>query len=368
MKLKRWFQKLAARCPTTDCRWSIERRRGARAVRHVGLVVLPAVIVGSFSCASGTVEVKDIEPRLAEIEGSGAYAWEVERGWLQPTDGDWGDAASLAGEVQKAFDAGRHSDALVGLLELEEMQDDDIPAQTVTHFRIAECYYHLGRYDDAVVYYRKVYREGKPEQSVASQCYQRIYEIAMDFLHGRALCSALGFGYRCPRHGIDLLVGDDGLIIEYGDLVFADEALMEIGKYYFDERQYPEAIPIYERVRDRGSSWASTAQFQLGVSWFRQIRGAEYDEKTISQAEREFRRYLDEPGPYASDARDYLDTIFEMLAKKYLEIAKYYLRESEPRAAEIYLRLVLDRYTSSSAAREAREIQRQLNRLTLRSE
>ncbi len=54
-----------------------------------------------------------------------------------------------------------------------------------------------------------------------------------------------------------------------------------------------------------------------------------------------------------------------MLAAKYLRIAKFYLRESEPRAARIYLRRVLIRYTDSTAAREAREIQHQLDQLAL---
>ena len=65
----------------------------------------------------------------------------------------------------------------------------------------------------------------------------------------------------------------------------------------------------------------------------------------ISQAEKEFRQYLDiEPrGAHAGEARENLHTISEMLAAKYLRIAKFYLRESEPRAARIYLRRVLIR-------------------------
>jgi outer membrane protein assembly factor BamD (BamD/ComL family) len=51
-----------------------------------------------------------------------------------------------------------------------------------------------------------------------------------------------------------------------------------------------------------------------------------------------------------------------MEAEKNLRIAKFYLRESQPRSTEVYLRLVLDRNPNSSAAREAREIRRELDR------
>ncbi len=178
----------------------------------------------------------------------------------------------------------------------------------------------------------------------------------------------MGISYSCPRHGIDLLHGEDGLIIEYPYLHFADDALMEIAKYYFDSRQYPEAVPVYQQViRDYQGEWTGTAQFQLALSWYKQIRGTDYDEKVIRQAEKEFRQYLDiEPrGEQAGQARENLRTIAEMLADKYLRIAKFYLRESEPRAARIYLGSVLMHYTDSGAAREAREIQRQLDELAV---
>ena len=52
-----------------------------------------------------------------------------------------------------------------------------------------------------------------------------------------------------------------------------------------------------------------------------------------------------------------------MQGAKNLQIAKFYLRESQPDACELYLERVLRDYPNSSAAREAREIQKQLDRL-----
>jgi outer membrane protein assembly factor BamD (BamD/ComL family) len=98
---------------------------------------------------------------------------------------------------------------------------------------------------------------------------------------------------------------------------------------------------------------------------YKQIRGRDYDQKLVLDAERRFRTYLeDQPrGPQAEAARQKLAEISDLQGARYLQVAKFYLNESEPRAARIYLRLVLDRYATSTAAREAREIQGQLDRM-----
>ncbi len=319
-------------------------------------------------CTSATVQPQSKTPRVRTVSGGGEYRWEPESGWVRPEFGDWGAVATIRKESNTALQAKAYSDALAGFLELEPRLSGDESAATENDFSIAECYYQLRHYEKAIEYYRKVYREGKPEQTIADTTRQRIYEIAIDYIHGKAACTIAGIRYTCPRHGIELLVGEDGLITEYPYLTFADDALMDIAKYYFDSRQYPEAVPTYEWViRDYQGEWTGTAQYQLALAWFRQIRGTDYDEKVIAQAEKEFRRYLEiEPrGAHAVEARENLHRISQMLASKYLGIAKFYLRESEPRAARIYLRRVLLRYTDSTAAREAREIQRQLDKLAI---
>jgi outer membrane protein assembly factor BamD (BamD/ComL family) len=94
------------------------------------------------------------------------------------------------------------------------------------------------------------------------------------------------------------------------------------------------------------------------------VRGSDYDQELIQNAEKKFRSYLqDNPrGQHAEEARTKLREIAELEGEGYLHKAKYYLRESEPRAARIYLRIVLEKYTTTLAAREAREIQRQLEK------
>ena len=330
----------------------------------VGHCLLFTLLLG---CSSATVARKSETPKVKTIPGEGTFQWEPLTGWIRPRRGNWGPVAKIRSEAQKAFDAGAYADALDGFLALRQNLPSDDPTLAETNFWIGECYFHLGNYEKAVEFYTLVYKKNKPSSDLLNRTFQRVYDIAMDYLHEKADCRFLGIAYSCPGHGIDLLVGDDGLITQYPHLTFADDAIMEIAKYYFDRKEYPEAVPFYERiVREyQDSEWRGLALYQVALCVFKQIRGTDYDQQLILDAERKFRAYLEynPRGPQAEDARAKLRQIAEMQGERYLRVAKYYLRESQPRAAKIYLRAVLDRYTSSTAAREAREIQRQLEKI-----
>ena len=318
------------------------------------------------ACASPTVVRKSETPQHKEVAGQGDYRWEPRGGWVRPTRGKWGTPAQIRAEAREAFDAGAHADALEGYLVCLQLTPADDPAVAELKLWVGECYYYLGNYEQALERYREVYQKHKPEGEILTKAFQRVYEIAMAYIHKQAVCSFIGIPYDCPGHGIELLVGDDGLLTEFPNLAFADDALYEIANHYFVARQYPEALPVYGRlVREYPQSkWRGPAEYHVALSTFKQIRGVDYDEKLIIDAERKFRAYLENNprGPQAEDAREKVRELMEILGEKNLRVAKYYLRESEPGAARIYLRIVLDRYSSTFAAREAREIQQQLEK------
>ena len=108
--------------------------------------------------------------------------------------------------------------------------------------------------------------------------------------------------------------------------------------------------------------WKEVASFRAALAEYYQVRGAVYDENKLLEARRRFRDYLQQypRGEYVEEVRSKLSEINEMEGEKNLDIAKFYLRESELRACDIYLRFVLDRYPNTLAAREARELRRSL--------
>ncbi len=338
----------------------------ARKCSIPAFLALVSLGVCLLSCASPSIVRKDDSPQTREVPGRGNYQWQSNQGWVRPTRGNWGPPAQIRAESRKAFDSGAYADALSGYLAYKKTLAADDASLTETNFLIAECFYQLGNYDDAVELYRAVYQKERPEGDILNKTFQRIHDIAMDYLHEKAACSFIGFKYNCPSHGIELLVGDNGLLTEYPNLPFADDAIYEIGKFYFDTQQYAEAVPVYERVAREypQSEWRGPAKYHVALATYKQVRGVDYDEKLMEGSDRKFREYLetDPRGPQAEDAREKLRDIAEKLGEKNLRIARFYLRESEPTAAEIYLKIVTDRYTTSTAAREAREIQGQLKR------
>jgi TolA-binding protein len=271
-------------------------------------------------------------------------------------------------ESLEAFAAGAYADALEGFLHLKSVLPPEDPGLAEAHFYIAECRYGLGDYTLAVQSYRDAYKTGRADETLLNRSFQRIYEIGLDYLSGRAGQSFLFSFIRTkgPSEGIDILIGEGGLVTQYPYLPFADDALREIARYQYAEEAWDEAERLYRRVVTEypGREWTEEAQFQLAMSVHKQIRGIAYEQKRILDAERQFRRYLEEcpRGKQAEEAREKLREIAEMLGESSLEKAKFYLRESQPEAARLYLKVVLERYTTTVAAKEAREIMGQLDR------
>jgi outer membrane protein assembly factor BamD (BamD/ComL family) len=292
---------------------------------------------------------------------------------VKPRQGDWGGLEHIRAESAKAFKAQFWLEALEGYQVLKKKLGAADATQAQVQFQIAESYYSMGNYPDAVDAYRAVYKEGRPDETTLNQAFARVHEIALEYIHEKAYC-AFAFDwivYRGFSYGSDLLLGTDGLLTEYPYLPFADDAIMEIAKVHFDDEEYAEASMLYERVATtyRGGKWRSDAQYLSALSTYEQIRGIDYDQKVIQDADRKFRVYIqDNPrGRQADEARAKVNELAEMQGQSTLRTAKYYLRESQFPAARIYLGIVLERFTSTVAAREAREILSEIERVESRS-
>jgi len=303
------------------------------------------------------------------VEGGGSYTWSPGTGWVRPSEGTWGPPSQIRAESLKAFTAGSYADALDGFLYIRNSQPSNDPLVAEASFYIGECYYNLGEYTKAVDAYREVYRSGKADESLLNRSFQRINEIALDYLSGSAgQFFLLPFiQTRGPDEGIEILLGEQGLITQYPYLSFADDDIMEIAKYQYDAGDYAEAERLYKRVVTEypGREWTEPAQFQLAMSIYSQIRGIAYDPTIIQNAEKNFRRYLEENprGKQAEAARDRLRELAEMQGQSNLQKAKFYLRENQLPAAKLYLQTILENYPRTAAAGEAREIQQQINRV-----
>lgn len=347
---------------------------GSIVQRHPASGLLVAIAWLPLGCYSwAPVTTARTTPSVRVVPGDGDAVWKDDVGWERPRLGTWGASEHLRAEALKAFQADAHADALEGFLVLKGLGPADPAFAAEVDFHIGECYYHLGEYELALVHYRLVYRRGRPGQAILSTTFDRIYTIGLDYLWGRAGASFLFkfVRYRGSGHGVDILAGTDpgqeGIVTDYPYLAFADDALMEIARYYYESEDYGEAERWYKRVVDEypRRELSDQAQYQFAMSLYKQIRGVDYEHDAMVDADRAFRRYLDDNprGRSAEEARAKLRDLAEMQGESYLNKAKYYLRESQLAAARIYLRIILDRYTTTEAAMEAREISGQIERV-----
>ncbi len=328
---------------------------------------LPGLLCVLFAlgCASSQVPELDDSPRIEK--GQGETRWSAESGWVLSSPGEWGSSARVRTEALKAFEAGAYADALAALRFLDES-----PAAAKMldlRFYLGECCYQLGRYEDALEYYRKVYQVDFPSPELIDKARRRVFEIALAYLKERKTRSMLKvFKVTSPDYGIDILLDPaEGLVTENPYLSFADDAYMEVANYYFDQGKYAESVLLYDSiVKMSESEWKELAEYKSALAEYLQVRGAVYDENKLLQSRRRFKNYLQSypRGEYWEEARGKLGEINELEGEKNLKIAKFYLNENELRACEIYLRVVLDNFPNSLAAREARELRSRIEKTT----
>ncbi len=343
-------------------RWGAVRWGGswspARRPRSWRLAVAAFALVAIAGCATDFGGSGDTPP-LRE--------WSPEQGWIELPEGTSSPtAAALRAEARKAFESGAYEDALKGIYAMQrEFSGSTEAKDSETHFLIAECHLKLGAYEKAYDNYQEALKRGAGG-SLLNRTLNRIYHIGLFFLQGKAKRSFAGIPFNSPSFGVDILIGEKGLFTRYENLDYADDGLLEIARHYFEKKQYPEAEKIYDRLVKRypDSEWAELAEYQLAVTVFKQVRGVDYDQGPLKKAKRLFNTYrVHYPrGVHVEKVRDYLDRISEMEAQHDLKVAKYYIRESRPEAAMYYLREVLLNNPRTDAAREAREMYRQMAR------
>lgn len=333
-------------------------RRSPAERRSVAAVALLLALLG-LSAGCEVVWDKKESPSLS--------TWTPQSGWSQVEPGEpSASAAAIRAEARKAFDAEEYTDALLGLQQIvSEFPDSQEAREAYTLFLIAECHFNLGSYEAAYEHYQKTLSR-RPSDSILNQSLSRIYDIGLAYLHGIARRSFLGFRYRSPTFGVDILIGERGLVTLYPFLEYSDVALWQVSNYYFKKREYPEAEQVLEQlVRDYPlGEWHEAAEYLLALSVFEQVRGEDYDQEPLKKAKRKFNLYRTHypRGSRIPEAQEKLRQLAEMEARHDLKVAKYYLRESRPEAAMYYLRSVLLNNPTTDAAAEAREIYRQMAR------
>lgn len=137
----------------------------------------------------------------------------------------------------------------------------------------------------------------------------------------------------------------------------AEEAELRIAQSYYMAHRYPEAIAAFadfERMHPTSPNLPEV-EYNLGLSYMAQMRSTDRDQQPSTNAHTYFKNVIDRwpQSPWADKSRLRLKECRESLAAHEADIAQYYLRHKNLRAAEARLRYLLAEYPETDATAEA---------------
>jgi outer membrane protein assembly factor BamD len=137
----------------------------------------------------------------------------------------------------------------------------------------------------------------------------------------------------------------------------AEEAELKIARAYYMAGRHPEAIAAFgdfERMHPTSPNLAEV-EYHLGLSYMAQMRTTDRDQEPSTNAQSYFKNVIDRwpQSSWAEKSRLRMKECRESLAKHEADIAAYYLRHKNLRAAEARLRFLLTDYPEADATAQA---------------
>ena len=169
-------------------------------------------------------------------------------------------------------------------LDSEPAPQSDIPYEQDARLRLADCYYALKRYEDAVTIYRRVGGKGTD---------YALYQAG----------EALNYAGR-PEEAIRSL---RRLIDQYPDSRWRPQALYRIGAVHFQQQNYEEARAAYQQLLESYPDHQRAAEAQYGIG------DSYYNAGSMEEAVQAYRTVL-EQYPESSTATEAALSLFFALS------------------------------------------------------
>ncbi|MCI0651256.1 MAG: outer membrane protein assembly factor BamD [Planctomycetes bacterium] len=289
------------------------------------------------------------------------WVWTPETGWYDPQRDTPTDPAELLVEADKAFEGKYYEDAARGYWMLLNSHPES-PQAAQAQAKLVDAQFLARDFEDALESIELVLGRN-PDKETIERILRRKYEIGYAYLTGTKR-AFLGLDWSAEGHGVQVL---DSILERFPYQPFCDDALFHIGSYYFRDEEYEDAETTYKRLLADypDSEWAGLAEYQIGVSAHRRVKGVEYDFAAIDESESRLRRYVRRypGGEKVKEAQELLVKLQSMRGERLYKIAQVYLRERQPKAARIYLQRIVRDFPNEQVARPAIEKLKELNRL-----
>lgn len=228
-------------------------------------------------------------------------------------------------------------------------------------FYDAESRYGAENFNGAFEIYKRHLKE-HPLSSHAPMIQRRLYDIGVYLVLAGAEGYLGIFDY--SNEGIEVL---DYLSTAFPNGELADWALIYAADHEWRDGHYFQAIDRLHELLDTypDSEWALEARLRLARAYRGVNRGQDYDADALKRSSAQYRAYIElvrkdrerenEYADLLASAEQELSEVREMLARKRLDAADFYLRAGHAAAARTELQTVIRDYPDTDAASEARD-------------
>jgi len=221
-------------------------------------------------------------------------------------------------------------------------------------FLLGKTCYYMDDYDgavDAFAALREEYGEGRFEREIA----EFEFTIAAEYLRGRKR-SFLGMAIvPASDEGLKLM----RLVVERVPFSLrAQQAIMRMAEFYASAERYDEAKQEYAFLINnyKNSPYIEEAEFSVAVCLYRMNDGVPYDRGPLIEARDALKFYIQKypNGKFVNEAELLSKEIVELLARKDLMVAEFYLRRGDSLSAKFYYRMAVNDYPGTRASEAAR--------------
>jgi outer membrane protein assembly factor BamD len=293
---------------------------------------------------------------FAQLVSRASLVWRPGEGWSDESGGDV-SASSSRDQLEAAHK-----------LEAEGQRDDAMKAYKALlrrwplSFFAPEAQFRLGKIMEDEADYQGAFKSFQtmvkkyPSSDYFEQALGEQYRIANLYLAGE------------PQRVWKIPVGPsmDKTVVMYEQIIknapygtYAAQAEFKIGLAREQQRKYTDAVDAYQKVLDNypTSAVASNAQYQIGYAWMRAASSANYDQSAARKAIEAFQDYMVRypNSDKTAQAQDNIQKLGHEQTQGALNIAQFYERQHDTRAAFIYYNEVVREDPNSPQAQLAKK-------------
>ncbi len=307
-----------------------------RRIEPLLTVMLAVIIVGPVLCAAED-----------ELEWAGGK-------WVQAVAPGEGTPAGELALIRQHQADGSRRDTLRAVKKFIEKYPGDARCEEAM-LLAGEAELDANRYWQAFEWYERVASE-YPNGKLFERALDRQFKVAEVFLDGRKRV-VLGFLHiSAYGDGQEILFG---IAAHSPGSALAERALMRVADFYFDRRNFVEAVETYDEYLEMfpKSDRSSRAMLRGARANLADYQGWAYDDTPLIEARQRFLIFAEQ---FPKDATDVgvdniLSQINSMQAQRAFEDAAFYERIDRPEPARICYKYVVMDYSDTEWAARANE-------------